>query len=175
MVKVIAAGLLFFSLAFSQGIALARQAADIEANPRCKYCNMDRGQYAHSRMAVEYDDGTATATCSIHCLAVDLAQHLDKSPKSIQAGDFGSKEFIDAEKAYWVVGGEKPGVMTKRAKWAFEKKEDAEAFVKNNGGEIVAFDDAMKASYEDMYADTKMIREKRARMRINASAEKHQH
>jgi nitrous oxide reductase accessory protein NosL len=53
------------------------------------------------------------------------------------------------------------GVMTRQAKWAFEKKEDAEQFVKENGGTIAGFDQAMKASYEDMYADTKMIRERR--------------
>lgn len=41
---------------------------------------------------------------------------------------------IDAEKAFWVIGGSKPGVMTKRAKWAFEKKEAADKFMLDNGG-----------------------------------------
>jgi nitrous oxide reductase accessory protein NosL len=53
------------------------------------------------------------------------------------------------------------GVMTKRAKWAFEKKDDAEKFIKEDGGAIAPFDEAMKGAYEDMYADTKMIRERR--------------
>jgi hypothetical protein len=53
------------------------------------------------------------------------------------------------------------GVMTKRAKWAFEKKDDAEKFISGNGGTLAAIDEAVKASYEDMYQDTKMIREKR--------------
>ena len=47
------------------------------------------------------------------------------------------------------------------AKWAFEKKEDAERFIKENGGEISTFDGVIKAAYEDMYGDTKMIRERR--------------
>jgi nitrous oxide reductase accessory protein NosL len=51
--------------------------------------------------------------------------------------------------------------MTKRAKWAFEKKEAAEKFVKENGGNISTFDEALKAAYEDMYADIKMIRDRR--------------
>jgi hypothetical protein len=51
--------------------------------------------------------------------------------------------------------------MTKRARWAFAKKEDAEGFVKEHGGEICTFDLAMQGTYEDMYADTKMIREKK--------------
>lgn len=37
-------------------------------------------------------------------------------------------------------------------------------FVKENGGQIATFEQAMKASYEEMYQDTKMIREKRKKM-----------
>lgn len=37
-------------------------------------------------------------------------------------GDYNTKRLIDAEKAVWVIGGGKQGVMTKRAKWAFEKR-----------------------------------------------------
>jgi nitrous oxide reductase accessory protein NosL len=35
--------------------------------------------------------------------------------------DYNTNRLIDAKKAYWVVGGNKSGIMTKRAKWAFEK------------------------------------------------------
>jgi len=44
---------------------------------------------------------------------------------------------------------------------AFEKKADAEAFIQSNKGTLADFEAAIKAAYEDMYADTKMIREKR--------------
>jgi len=134
---------------------------DIAEFASCKYCGMDREKFAHSRMLVEYDDGSKMGTCSIHCLAVDLANNLDKTPKSIMVGDYNTKELIDAEKAYWVIGGDKQGVMTMRAKWAFAKKGDAEAFIKENKGKLATFDEAMKATYEDMYKDTKMIRDKR--------------
>jgi nitrous oxide reductase accessory protein NosL len=96
---------------------------------------------------------------------VDLAVNLDKTPKSIHVGDYNTKKLIDAEQAFWVIGGSKAGVMTKRGKWAFESKTDAEAFVKGNGGSISTFDEAIKATYEDMYADTKMIRDKRKMMK----------
>ncbi|GAB4295944.1 MAG: nitrous oxide reductase accessory protein NosL [Desulfuromonadia bacterium] len=134
---------------------------DIAEFASCKYCGMDREKFAHSRIMVEYDDGTKMGTCSIHCLAVDLANNLDKTPKSIMVGDYNTKKLIDAEKAYWVIGGDKQGVMTMRAKWAFAKKGDAEAFIKANKGKLATFEEAMKASYEDMYKDTKMIRDKR--------------
>jgi len=53
------------------------------------------------------------------------------------------------------------GVMTRRAKWAFQKREEGEKFIAESGGTLTAFDEAMKAAYEDMYQDTKMIRERR--------------
>src|SRR5512136_3014785 len=87
--------------------------ADVAHHMNCTYCGMDRAKFAQSRMLIEYDDGSAVATCSIHCAAVDLANNIDKTPKAIMVGDCGTKELIDAEKAFWVIGGSKPGVMTK--------------------------------------------------------------
>lgn len=142
------------------GLVMAEQ-VDVQKSPSCKYCGMDRAKFAHSRMLVTYDDGTTLGTCSIHCLATDLAVNIDKTPVSIEVGDYNTKELIDAEKAFWVIDGSKPGVMSKQAKWAFAKKEDAEKFIKENGGTLATFDAAMKAAYESMYADTKMIRERR--------------
>jgi hypothetical protein len=136
---------------------------------------MDRKTFAHSRMLVTYEDGSSMGTCSLHCTAVELALNIDKTPKSIEVGDFKTKKLIDAEKAFWVIGGSKPGVMTKRAKWAFESKADADAFIKENGGKLVSFDEAIKASYEDMYADTKMIRDKRKMMKKMKAPAEHKH
>ncbi len=127
----------------------------------CKYCGMDREKFARSRMLIEYSDGTFVGTCSLHCVAVDLALNIDKTPKSIMVGDYAGGALIDSEKAAWVLGGSKMGVMTRNAKWAFAQQEDAVKFIKENGGKLATYDEAMKSAYEDMYADTKMIREKR--------------
>lgn len=155
------------------GIAAYGQAPpDVQAHKNCKYCGMDREKFAHSRMLIEYEDGSNFGSCSIHCSAVDLAVALDKKPKAILVADYNKKDLIDAEKATWVIGGGKPGVMTKTAKWAFADKKDAEAFIKENGGKLATFDDAMKATYEDMYNDTKMIRERRAKKRQMQQGEK---
>ena len=150
---------------------------DAKTHPNCIYCGMNRTQFAHSRMLIEYDDNTTAAFCSVHCAAVDLSLKIDKTPKSIMVGDYATKELIDAEKAYWVLGGGKMGVMTKRAKWAFATRESAESFISGNGGNLISFDDALKASYEDMNADTKMIREKRKmkRMKMQSSGMQHAH
>lgn len=139
--------------AFAQG--------DLDQHPACPFCGMDRGKFAHSRMMVQYDDGSSVGTCSIHCMAIELSLSLDKTPLAILVGDYETKELIDAEKAYWVLGGDLAGVMTQRAKWSFKDKERAEAFIKAHGGQLVSFEQAMRASYEDMYEDTKKIRERR--------------
>jgi copper chaperone NosL len=166
-------GLLFIvaSLVLSiAGFAFAHE--DVKSVPACKYCGMDREKFAHSRTLVTYDDGTQFGACSIHCMAVDLAVNIDKTSTKIEVGDYNSKELIDAEKAFWVIGGSKPGVMSKQAKWAFAKKEEADAFIKENGGTPATFEEAMKAAYEGMYADTKMIREKRKMKKTQEAATK---
>ena len=142
---------------------------DIAAYPNCPFCDMDRQKFAHSRVFIEYE-GDSEGFCSLHCAAVDLAVKIDQTPKAIKVGDYQTKKLIDAERAVWVIGGDKMGVMTKRAKWAFEKQEDAEKFVKESGGKISTFDEAMKSAYEDMYADTKMIRERRRAKRMGAGS-----
>jgi copper chaperone NosL len=143
------------------GLALSALGDDIQQTPNCKYCGMNRETYAHSRMVIEYEDGIVMGTCSLHCAVLDLALNLDKNPKAIRVGDYGTKALIDAEKAFWVIGGNKPGVMTRNAKWAFAKKEDAEKYKQEQGGRIGNFDEAIEAAYQDLYNDTKMIRERR--------------
>jgi len=146
-------------LLLTAGAAFAQD--DIKKHPSCKYCGMDRAKFAHTRVFVEYEGGTTEGTCSIHCAAIDFALNIDKIPKMIQVGDYNTKMLVDVEKGFWVIGGSKPGVMTKRAKWAFAKKTDAEKFVSENGGNLASFEQAIKAAFEDMYTDTKMIQERR--------------
>jgi len=154
------------------GMLVAQTKEDIEQHKDCKYCGMSRGMNDFSRMLIEYEDGTNAAMCSVHCSAVDLANNIDKTPKAIKVGDFVSRQLIDAEKAYWVVGGIKPGVMSKRGKWAFENKNDAESFIKSNQGKAATFEEVMKMAYEDMYDDTKMIREKRKMKKMKMMEQK---
>ena len=162
--KVFFVALGVFLLAVSS-FAIAQE--DIHNHPSCSLCGMDRVQFSHSRMLIEYEDATSFGACSLHCVAVELATNIDKTPRIIWVADYYSKGLIDAEKAVWVIGGSKSGVMTKRAKWAFEKNADAARFIAENGGTISNFDQAIKAAYEDMYLDTKMIHEKRRMMKMN--------
>ena len=160
--KKLLAVLLVFILSLTSVITFAAQQHDQIAHVACSYCGMDRTKFGHSRMLVEYQDGGEVGTCSIHCMALEFANAIDRMPKQILVGDYISQELIDANKAVWVLGGDRQGVMTSRAKWAFSDQAAAETFIKNHDGEIVDFDQAMKASYEDMYRDTQRIRKMRA-------------
>ena len=65
-----------------------------------------------------------------------------------------------------MIGGSKQGVMSRNAKWAFATKEKADAFIKVTGGKVADFDEAIKTAYEDMYNDTKIIRDRRKHMKM---------
>ncbi|MBA3002391.1 MAG: NosL family protein [Desulfurivibrio sp.] len=147
------------------GIAMATDQTDIAQYTSCQYCGMDRQKFAHSRMLIEYADNSSVGLCSLHCAALDLANQLDKMPAAIKVGNYNTKKLINAESATWVLGGKVKGVMTGRAKWAFANKDEAMKFVAENGGDVVDFEAAISAAYQDMYQDTRMIRQKRQEMK----------
>lgn len=155
--------------------ALAAPPADVAGAPACRHCGMDRNTFGHSRMLIEYEDGSTIGTCSLHCAAVELAITIDRIPVKISVADYNSRKLLDAYEAVWVVGGSKKGVMTATAKWAFADRAAAEAFIKSNGGSLASFDEAIKAAYDDMYQDTKMIREFRKMKRLKAHEGAHHH
>jgi copper chaperone NosL len=163
MKKVLGVSLMVFVLA---GFSIAFAQDDIAKHPTCPLCGMDRAKFAHSRVLIEYDDGSTYGACSVHCAAIDMVVNIDKAPQAVMVGDFNTKQLIDAEKAVWVIGGTKMGVMTQRAKWAFADDAAAQNFMAQNGGNRADFEEALKATFEDMYQDTKMIREKRKMMRM---------
>jgi len=132
----------------------------------CAYCGMKKAMFGHSWVTVTHEDGSTVGVCSVHCAAIDMALNIDKPAKNITVGDYNSKKPIEADTAYWVIGGNKMGVMTARAKWAFDSKDAADNFIKQNGGKPATFEDVMKATFEDMYEDTLMIQKKRKMMKM---------
>jgi nitrous oxide reductase accessory protein NosL len=142
---------------------------DIAKYPKCPYCGMDRKQYHHSRMLIQYSDDIADGTCSIHCAAISLSLNIDREPKAIWVGDNASpaevKPLVDVDKASFLVGSSLKGVMTKRSKVAYGTAAAATASRLANGGELANFDQALLAAYTDMSQDVSMIRKNRAERR----------
>ncbi len=130
---------------------------DIRLHKNCKVCGMSRETFAQSRMLIEYDPEHIVGTCSIRCAALDLSLNMGRVPKSIHVGDFSDSHLIDAEKASWVIGGRKEGVMATRGKWAFRDKAAAEKFMAVNKGKSGSFQDALKAAFNDLYNDLKLF------------------
>ena len=127
---------------------------DIEKYPRCNYCGMDRMQFHHSRMLIDYINDAADPLCSIRCAASSLILKLGRGPKAIWVGDNASpaeiKPLVLVENATFLVGSRLPGVMTKRSKVAFGTPEAAKAAQAANGGDLTDFDGALILAYTDV-------------------------
>ena len=156
------AAVLVFLLVFSVGSALAQDQS-------CQLCGMQKSKFEHSWMVLEHEDGSKAGLCSVHCAAINMALNIDKPVTKATVGDYNAKKPIDADKAYWVIGGNKMGVMTTRAKWAFETKDAADKFIAESGGRPATYEEVVKATFEDMYEDTLMIQKKRKMMKMHKS------
>lgn len=135
----------------------------------CVYCGMSRAKYGHSWVIIRHEDGSEAGVCSVHCAAIDMALHSEMPVSKITVGDYDTKQQIDADKAYWVIGGERMGVMTARAKWAFASKKAADNFMRAHGGRPATFEEVMRAAFEDMYEDTLILQKKRKLMKMKGS------
>lgn len=122
---------------------------DVNAYKGCPHCGMDRNKFAGSRMLITYADGTLVGLCSLHCTVTELKTNRNKMVKSVEVADMNSKKLIDAEKATWIIGGDKKGVMTRTPKWAFAKPEDAAAFIRVNGGRLATYKEALILAEKD--------------------------
>jgi copper chaperone NosL len=122
---------------------------NVESPRSCKQCGMDRIAFAHGRMLILYADGTTVGTCSLNCAAVEMKENKGKKVKELNVADYTTKKLVDARTAVWVIGGSKDGIMTEVPKWAFSRKVDAERFVKDNGGRIAGFDEALNLALRE--------------------------
>ncbi|MFZ2447181.1 MAG: nitrous oxide reductase accessory protein NosL [Syntrophobacteraceae bacterium] len=153
LIGLLVLGLLWGPLAFTRAMD-----DDLASFPECTYCGMKRKAFAHSRMMVYHGNGESVGVCSLNCAVIDYVRDVDDSPGSLKVGDYGTKKLIDADRAYWVLGGDLPGVMTNRAKWAFEDKSAALLFIKRHGGELISFEEAVKTSYVDIFEDMRRLK-----------------
>ncbi len=147
--------------------------------PRCRYCGMERAKFSFSRHLIVYEDDSVDGTCSLHCAAIGLSLNMDRMPKAIHAGDYGSAEPIKplvlADKAFYVVDPSKPGTMTKTSNFAYADKAKAETAASAEasakaGAKVVNFDEALKLAYLVMAEDTIRLRKMRGEARTKAKS-----
>ncbi len=110
-------------------------------------CGMNLPMYYKTNHSAVLD-GKVRQYCSLHCLTEDL--FVNKLPLTdIKAVDVSSLKFIDVKDAFYVVGSSKGGTMSRTSKYAFAKKEDAQKFVQEFGGEIMDFEKALEVAKKD--------------------------
>lgn len=133
---------------FGMSLTLCLAGSDIEEFRSCSQCGMDRKAYGYSRMLIAFEDGSRVGTCSLHCAVaeIDAVKH---SLKSLLVADRNSRDLIEADKAVWVVGGNKRGVMSTVAVWAFSTPAAAQEFTASHGGSVTAWENVFISAQKD--------------------------
>ncbi len=130
--------------------AVITLAGTVEPPEECVSCGMNRTTFAQSRMVVTFGDNSSAATCSVNCAVQVMGEKRGKMLKSAQVADYDSRKLIDARTASWVIGGDRRGVMSPVAKWAFADRKGAEAFIRKHGGVLTSFDDVLKETEKEL-------------------------
>ena len=124
-----------------------------DAKQYCPNCGMDLVKFHktnHTHANHQY--------CSIHCLYDTTKGKIPEDAKVVDTKNLG---FIDAQKAFYVVGSNIAGTMTTNSKYAFLTKEDAQEFQAQNSGQIMSFKEAYTIAGEDFQKDQTMLKAKK--------------
>ncbi len=132
-----------------------------KAKAFCPECGMTLPMFYKTNHAATVD-GKIKQYCSIHCVVGDTKK--GSKLTDIKVVDVTSLKFIDASKAFYVVGSSKKGTMSMVSKYAFASKVNADAFAKENAGKVVDYATAYKTAEGDFEKDTTMISKKQEMM-----------
>ena len=131
----------------------------------CPNCGMNLAKFWKTSHAVELKNGTIKQFCSIYCLVEQLEittlRGKEDMIKKYLVVDVISNKYIDAKKAFYVIGSSKKGTMSATSKYAFKNKSDAKAFMNKNGGIITNFDGAYQIAIKDFAKDANLVAIKR--------------
>lgn len=126
----------------------------------CPVCGMKLESYYKTSHYATLEDGKERQYCSIRCLAVDMQEYtIDLA--TVRVVDAKSEKVLKANDAFYVLGSDVKGTMTKVSKLAFGSKEDALAFSKEHGGKIVGFKEALQAAQDSLERDIAMVNMKK--------------
>ncbi|MDY0234230.1 MAG: nitrous oxide reductase accessory protein NosL [Sulfurimonas sp.] len=135
---------------------------DGETKMYCPTCGMTLPMFYKTNHAATHNDHTEQY-CSLHCLAETNLKN-NNSLKDIKVVDAKSLKFIDAPSAHYVVGSSKKGTMSMTSKYAFANADDAKAFHKEFGGELMNFEQTYELASKALDAEMKMVAKNQADM-----------
>lgn len=112
----------------------------------CHQCGMHLVKFYKTSYIAE-DESRKYQYCSLHCLAEHLNQGVElKNPKVVE---LSTLKPIPVLEAYYVVGSDVRGTMSRVSKYAFKSLEAAKEFQKKHGGQIMDFNGALKEAQKD--------------------------
>ena len=129
----------------------------------CPVCGMSlKGFYKTSHTAHTHE-GVPTQYCSLRCLVLDEQERHTDLAKAMVV-DVTTDKLISVKDAYYVVGSNVMGTMSKVSKLAFATEKDANAFAAKNGGEIKRFNEVYALAKTSLKQDIAMSNAKKQKM-----------
>jgi nitrous oxide reductase accessory protein NosL len=130
---------------------------DSNSKKWCPVCGNDLIKVYKTNYTANLKNGTKRQYCSMRCLVEDIENYgIDQN--SIKVIDVKNEKFIDAHKAFYVVGSKIIGTMSKKSKLAFSTSQEAKNFIKKYKGKIVDFKKAVKLAQNALKADKRMYK-----------------
>jgi nitrous oxide reductase accessory protein NosL len=126
--------------------------------PWCHISGNELSKYPKSTYIAKLETETRYYS-AIRYLAQDY-DNIEKRVKELLVTDYKSKKQIDALSAYYVVNSKKKGFDSRFSKFAFEKKSDAEKFIKKYSGDIRDFSFTIYLASRDLDEDRKAFEKK---------------
>jgi nitrous oxide reductase accessory protein NosL len=127
----------------------------------CTKCGMTLPMFYRTNHAATVD-GKVEQFCSIYCLVE--AMESGAKVMDVKVVDNSTLKFMDATKAFYVVGSSKPATMAKKiSKYAFGTKEAADKFAKQFGGTVMGYADTLAGAKKDYVSDTKAKKKRQAK------------
>ncbi|MCK4875080.1 MAG: nitrous oxide reductase accessory protein NosL [Sulfurimonas sp.] len=128
----------------------------------CPVCGMSLKKFYKTSHISKQKSSTSKQYCSMRCLVVDM-QDNEINTKDVKVVDASTQKLINAITAFYVVGSDIRGTMSKVSKLAFFDAEAAEDFSIENGGDVVSFDKALKIAQESLKSDIAMVMKKKTK------------
>jgi len=127
----------------------------------CTKCGMTLPMFYRTNHAATVD-GKVEQFCSIYCLVEAMESGAKVS--DVKVVDNSTLRFIDASKAFYVVGSAKPATMAKKvSKYAFGTKEAADKFAVEFGGKVMGYGDTLAGAKKDFQSDSKAKKMRQAK------------
>ncbi|WP_331774253.1 nitrous oxide reductase accessory protein NosL [Sulfurospirillum sp. 1612] len=128
----------------------------------CPVCGMTLPSFYRTNHTAVVN-GKVHQYCSIHCM---IEEAMLKGTKVVKprAVDNSTMKFIDANKAFYVVGSKKPSTMSMVSKYAFGTEKAALDFSKKFGGKIMSYAQVSKIVRKNLKKEIMGIKKKQAKM-----------